>query len=130
MRRYLLVFAVLGLVGCFLPIVGGTSLNLFDLPSRLSYRTLHPWLVAAAFAAPALATWRASRAAVIVAAVCFGYLALRLGPHSLDLVLYAGLGGKLIGIAVVGGLLATVGALLESTRRSQNTVQEYRTIES
>src|SRR5262245_1235199 len=84
MRRYLLGFALLGLVGCFLPMIGGTSISLFDVP----FRTLHPWLVAAAFAAPALAAWRAGRASVIVAAVSFGYLALRLGPRSLDLVLY------------------------------------------
>jgi hypothetical protein len=40
-----------------------------------------------------------------------------LGPRTIDLVLYAGIGGKLIGIAVVGGVIATVGALLERSRR-------------
>jgi hypothetical protein len=92
--------------------IGGTSISLFDL----HHRTLHPWLIAAAFAAPALATWRVRAASVVVAVVSFGYLALRLGPRSLDLVLYAGIGGKLIGIAVVGGVLATAGAALEARR--------------
>lgn len=114
MRRYLLGFALLGLVGCFLPMIGGTSLSLFDL----RYFPARAILTAAAFAAPAVATWRASRATLLVAVISFGYLALRLGPRSLDLVLYAGIGGKLIGIAVVGGVIATIGAVLESTRRA------------
>jgi hypothetical protein len=113
MRRYLLGFALLGLVGCFLPMIGGTSISLFDL-HRVRW---HPWLVALAFAAPALAVWRGSAATVIVSAISFGYLALRLGPRALDLVLYAGIGGKLIGVAVVGGVIATVGAMLERSRR-------------
>jgi hypothetical protein len=113
MRRYLLGFALLGLVGCFLPMIGGTSISLFDL-HRVHWR---PWLVAAAFAAPAIAVWRGSAATVLVAAISFGYLALRLGPRALDLVLYAGIGGKLIGVAVVGGAVATVGAVLERSRR-------------
>lgn len=112
MRRYMLGFALLGLVGCFLPMIGRTSISLFDL-HHLSWR---PWLIAAAFAAPALAAWRASAATVIVSVISFGYLALRLGPRTIDLVLYAGIGGKLIGIAVVGGVIATVGAVLERSR--------------
>ena len=119
MRRYLLGFALLGLIGCFLPAIGGTSLTLFDL-RYLTWRDpigWRAWLIAAAFAAPAIATWRARpTAALAVAAIAFGYLALQLGPRSLHLVLYAGIGGKLIGVAVVGGALATVGALLERRR--------------
>ncbi|HEY0991327.1 MAG TPA: hypothetical protein VGD80_29945 [Kofleriaceae bacterium] len=113
MRRYLLGFALLGLIGCFLPMIGGTSISLFDL-HRVAW---HPWLIAAAFAAPALAAWRNSAATVIVAPISFGYLALRLGPRTLDLVLYAGIGGKLIGVAVIGGAIATVGVMLERSRR-------------
>lgn len=116
MRRYILVFALLGLLGCFLPAVGGTSLTLFDL-RYLTWRDpmgWRAWLIAAAFAAPAIAIWRTgARPARIVAAVGFGYLALQLGPRCLHLVLYAGIGGKLIGVAIVGGALATVGAFLE-----------------
>lgn len=113
MRRYLLGFALLGLVGCFLPVIGGTSISLFDL-HHLTWRA---WLIAAAFAAPAVATLRNSAATVAVAAISFGYLALRLGPRSTDLVLYAGIGGKMIGVAVVGGVIATLGAILERSRR-------------
>jgi hypothetical protein len=116
MRRYLLGFALLGLVGCFLPMIGGTSISLFDL-HRLAWHPWHPWLIAAAFAAPALAAWRNSAAIIIVAPISFGYLALRLGPRTLDLVLYAGIGGKLIGVAVIGGVIATVGVMLERSRR-------------
>jgi len=118
MRRYIVGFSILGLVGCFLPMIGGTSISLFDL-HHLTSRT---WLIGAAFAAPALAlaTWRPSAASVLVTAVSFAYLALRLGPRSLDLVLYAGIGGKLIGIAVVGGVIATIGAALEAAQRRQS----------
>jgi hypothetical protein len=42
---------------------------------------------------------------------------MRPGPRSLDLVRYAGIGGKLPGVVVVGGVVATVGAILERTRR-------------
>ena len=113
MRRYLFGFALLGLVGCFLPVIGGTSISLFDL-HHLTWRA---WLIAAAFAAPALTVWRGSASAVIVSVIGFGYLALRMGPRCTDLVLYAGIGGKLIGVAVVGGVIATVGMVLERTRR-------------
>jgi hypothetical protein len=113
MRRYIFGFALLGLVGCFLPMIGGTSISLFDL-HHLTWRA---WLIAAAFAAPALAACRSSAATTIVSAISFGYLALRLGPRTTDLVLYAGIGGKLIGVAVVGGVITTAGAILERTRR-------------
>lgn len=113
MRRYILGFALLGLIGCFLPVIGGTSISLFDL-HHLTWRA---WLIAAAFTAPAVTAWRSRAATVTVSAISFGYLALRLGPRSIDLVLYAGIGGKLIGVAVVGGAIATVGAVLERSRR-------------
>jgi len=112
MRRYVLGFALLGLVGCFLPMIGRTSISLFDL-HRLSW---HPWLIGVAFAAPAVAVWRRSAAIVLVSVISFGYLAFRFGPKTMDLVLYAGIGGKLIGVAVAGGVLATVGVILERFR--------------
>jgi hypothetical protein len=116
-RRYLLGFAVLGLVGCFLPLIGGTSISLLDLHHLRGHGALRSWLLVAAFAAPLVAAWRCRPAtAGLVAVVSFGYLALRVGPRCLDLVLYAGIGGKLIGVAVVGGVIATVGALLEAAR--------------
>jgi len=99
--------------------IGGTSLTLFDV-RFLGWRDpigWRAWLIAAAFAAPAIATWRAStRTAWIVAAVSFGYLALQLGPRCVHLVLYAGIGGKCIGVAIIGGVLATAGGLLERRR--------------
>jgi hypothetical protein len=109
-KNYILTFAVIGLVGCFLPLVGGHAVSLFDL-HRVTWGA---WLIVAAFAAPALAAWRGTPGvAALVALAGFGYLGLRLGPHSADLVLRAGIGGKLIGVAVVGGLIATVRTLCE-----------------
>lgn len=109
-KNYILTFAVIGLIGCFLPLVGGSSVSLFDL-HHLTWRA---WLIVGAFAAPALVAWRGTPAsAALVALAGFGYLGLRLGPHSADLVLRAGLGGKLIGVAVVGGLIATIRTLCD-----------------
>jgi hypothetical protein len=113
MHRYILGFALLGLAGCFLPVIGGTSISLFDV-HHLTWRA---WLIATAFAGPAVATWRNSTRTLLISMISFGYLALRLGPRSTDLVLYAGIGGKLIGVAVIGGVIATIGATLERTRR-------------
>ncbi|HEU0030655.1 MAG TPA: hypothetical protein VFQ53_08480 [Kofleriaceae bacterium] len=119
MKRYVLVFSALGLVGCFLPLVTwrGTSISVFDL----RYASWRPYVTMLAFALPALIAWRGtSRATAKAGFVCFGYLALKLGPKALDLVLRAGLGGKLIGIAVVGGVLATIGLALEPVTRGSS----------
>jgi len=111
MKRYLLLFGLLGLVGCFLPLVGGTSLTLFDV-RQLQGRA---WLVVVAFLVPALVAWRGNSASTVLAGIVgFGYLGWRLGPRAVDLVLHGGIGGKLIGVAIIGGVIATIGAFLES----------------
>ena len=80
MKNYIAGFAVLGLIGCFLPLVSGASVSLFDL-HHLTWRA---WLIVGAFAAPAIAAWRASAAAAtLVGLASFGYLGLRLGPQSI-----------------------------------------------
>ena len=111
MKRYILLFGGLGLLGCFLPFVGGTSLMLFDL-RQFQWRA---WLVVIAFLLPALVAWRDNAASTVLAGLAgFGYLGWRLGPRAIDLVLHAGIGGKLIGVAIIGGAIATIGAVLES----------------
>ena len=109
MKRYILLFGLIGLVGCFLPLIGGTSITVMRI------HTLRAWLTIIAFAVPVIVAMRSTTAATVLAGLaCFGYLGLRFGTRALDLVLYAGIGGKLIGVAIVGGVIATVGALLES----------------
>ena len=114
MKRYILLFGLIGLAGCFLPLVGGTSITVMRI------HTLRAWLVILAFATPALLAHRSNAAATVLAGIaCFGYLGLRFGTRAIDLILYAGIGGKLIGVAIVGGTIATVGALLESRRATR-----------
>jgi len=43
---------------------------------------------------------------------------MRYGTRCLDLVLYAGIGGKLIGVSIISGVIATLGAVLETRRVS------------
>lgn len=109
MKRYILLFGVLGLVGCFLPFIGGTSLTIFDLKRH------HYGLVAViAFAMPVYAIVRASYAQAVVAGLIgFALAACTFHARAVQLVLYAGIGGKLIGVAVLGGLLASIGGVLE-----------------
>jgi hypothetical protein len=104
MKRYLVVFGVLGVVGCCLPLVGGLAL--------VGVPTVGAWLTILAFALPALVAMRAGDG-TLAGVVGYGYLALKIGPHALGLVLYAGIGGKLIAVAAIGGVIATIGALLE-----------------
>jgi hypothetical protein len=125
MKRYILLFGLIGLAGCFLPLVGGTSITVMRI------HTLRAWLTILAFAIPALVAYRSNAAATVLAGIaCFGYLGLRFGTRALDLILYAGIGGKLIGVAIVGGTIATIvtarasgraaiGALLESKRATR-----------
>jgi len=103
MKRYIPLFALLGLVGCFLPIIGGTSITIFDL------RHHSAWLTMLAFVVPMFA-WRTKWGAAASLA-CFVFMAMR--ARTLALILYAGIGGKLIGVAIVGGAIAAFGALLE-----------------
>jgi hypothetical protein len=111
MKRYLLLFGTLGLVGCFLPIVRGTHLTLFDL----RHFTWGAWLVVLAFLAPVVVACRGNTASTVLAGIAgFGYVGWRIGPHAARLVIHGGIGGKLIGVAVIGGVIATLGALLES----------------
>lgn len=111
MKRYILLFGLLGLVGCFLPIAGG--ITLFDL----RHFRFGAWLVVLAFVLPVLVAWRGNTAATVLAGSAgFGYVGWRLGPRAVDLILHAGIGGKLIGVAIIGGVLATIGAFLESRR--------------
>lgn len=113
MKRYILLFGALGLAGCFLPLVGGISV--FDL----RHFRFAAWLIVAAFALPVIVAWRGTAAATVLAGLAgFGYLGLKLGPRAIDLVLHAGLGGKLIGVAVVGGAIATIGAVFEARDRA------------
>lgn len=110
MKRMILAFGALGLVGCFLPLVSGVSW--WDL------RHVDGWtvyLVLAAFAAPLLIGLGGSDrtlAGALGAAASFGFLGYKFGWSGVtDLVLHGAIGGILMGIAIIGGLVASILAL-------------------
>ena len=105
MKRYIALFGVLGIVGCFLPLIGGTSVSLFDLRHHVG-----AWIMLAAFVVPVLA-WR-SRMGAFASLASFAYLAI-FRTKLTSLILYAGIGGKLIGVAIIGGVIASIATLVE-----------------
>jgi hypothetical protein len=116
MKRSILVFGLVGLLGCFLPLVAG--LSWFDI------RHLDPgwtvWLVLAAYALPTVVGASRSEgelAAALVGTACFGYLALKFRTGIFDLVIHGSIGGALMGIAIVGGLACSLLALAASHKR-------------
>jgi hypothetical protein len=107
-KRFILAFGVLGLLGCFLPLALGVSL--FEL--RHLDHGWHVWLVLAAFALPTyVGATENDKMAGIAGAVSFGYLAYKFGTGLFDLVFHASIGGIMIGVAVIAGLVASLTAL-------------------
>jgi hypothetical protein len=114
-KRIISLFAVLGLVGCFLPLMPGVSL--FDL--RHFDGSWHVWIILAAFALPAyagMAATESERIAALVGTAAFGYLTYTFGTGVYDLVVHASLGGMMMGVAVIGGLFTSVLGLLATER--------------
>ena len=115
MKRIISIFAVLGLVGCFLPLVPGISL--FDL--RHAGEGWHVWIVLAAFALPAwvgMAASESERVAALIGTASFGYLVYKFGSGVFDLVVHASLGGMLMGVAIIGGLFTSALGLLATEK--------------
>ena len=113
MKRALAVFGVLGLVGCFLPVmVGGESV--FDLRHFDVVRVI---LMFAAFGFPLLFGLQpgpSTIGAALTGLGCFGYLVAKFRLGLWDLLIDGDAGGKLIAIAATAGLLASVAALARS----------------
>lgn len=116
MKRSIFAFALLGLVGCFLPLLPG--LSLFDM--RHLDHGWSIWLVLAAFAVPTFvaASTEADRVAAIVATAGFSYLTYKFGTGVYDLIVHASIGGIMMGVAIVGGLASSVFALIAPNQRS------------
>ena len=110
MKRALAVFGLLGLVGCFLPVmVGGESI--FELRHFDWVRVI---LMFSAFGFPLLAGLQRGPTTVGTALTglgCFGYVVVKFRFGLWDLLSTGEAGGKMIAIAAVGGLLASVAAL-------------------
>ena len=117
MKRLILAFGALGLLGCFLPVALG--LSWFDMRHFDQGWTV--WLVLAAFALPAYvgaARGESDRTAAIVGTACFGYLAYKFNTDVVDLLFHASIGGILMGVALIGGLASSLLALAAGKRES------------
>ena len=112
MKRALALFGVLGLVGCFLPIAAGFSL--FD---ARHFDAVAVYAMIAAFAVPMILglSDRLSQAGKLAAIGCFGYLLLwKMGWDVVDLIIHGSIGGKAMGVAAIGGFVASLGSLAET----------------
>lgn len=112
MKRAFAIFGLVGLVGCFLPIAAGFSL--FD--ARV-FDAFGVYTMMAAFAVPMFLglSARLPAAAKAGAVGCFAYLVLyKFGFDTFDLVVHGAIGGKLMGVAAVGGLVTALGSFAES----------------
>lgn len=116
MKRFLLAFGALGLVGCFLPLVLG--LSWFEMRHMDTGWTV--WLVMAAFAVPTFigaSKGELDRSDAIAATAAFGYLGYKFNTDTLDLLFHASIGGIMMGVALICGLCASVLALLATNKR-------------
>lgn len=111
MKRAFPLFGLIGLVGCFLPLVPGFSL--FDARHVDAWAV---WLVLAAFAIPMGLGFadKVTKGAAVAASVCFGYVLYTFGFDTFDLVWHGSIGAKAMAVAAVAGLVSSLGALGDS----------------
>ena len=115
MKRASGMFALLGLVGCFLPIFG--SFSLFD---ARHFDALGVYLVVAAFAIPMVlgVADKLATAGNVLALGCFSYVLLhRFGFDVLELIRHGSFGGRAMGIGAVGGFVTALASLTETKAR-------------
>ena len=114
MKRGLALFGLLGVVGCFLPLVPGFSL--FD---ARAFDALEVYLVIAAFLVPLVigAADKLSVAGSALATVSFGFVAWKFGIRgTFDLLWHASIGGKMMAVAAVGGFVTALGSFADAKR--------------
>jgi hypothetical protein len=104
MRKAIAGFALLGLVGCFLPLIG--SISMFDFREA---DAIAVYLLVLAFLAPLLAGLSdKTGVAAAIGTLGFGYVLFKFGFNTLDLVIDGGIGGKMMGIAAVAGFASSL----------------------
>ena len=115
MKKAIAAFGALGVLGIFLPIIGGISL--FDLRH---VDALPVYLLLAAFAAPMIAGL-AERTAVAatVGTIGFGYALYKFGLDIFNVILDAGIGGKMMAVAAVVGFACALLGFAEDRTKSR-----------
>jgi hypothetical protein len=112
MKRTIAIFGLVGLIGCFLPLIAGISF--FEL-RHLEWMPIV--LMTAAFVVPMIAGLAGSNAGAALAGIIgFGYVCIKFGTGLWDLTIHAEIGGKMMAIAAVGGLISSIMALADRKR--------------
>jgi hypothetical protein len=114
MKRIIGLFGLLGLVGCFLPIIPG--LSLFDMRH---FDALQVYLMIGAFVvtvAVGFGTDRLSAGLTLLAMGCFAYILYKFGFEILDLLRFTSIGGIMMGVGAVGGFIACLASFTESRK--------------
>ncbi len=115
MKKTFALFGLLGLVGCFLPMVLGISL----FEARVA-DPLQVYLIMAAFAVPMFLGFadKLYPAASLISAGCFGYIMWKFGLFGTkDLIIHGSIGGILMGVSTIAGLVTSLGSLAEKPNR-------------
>jgi len=112
MRKAIALFGVIGLVGCFLPMVAGLSWFGFREFDSVVY------LVMAGFLIPAIAAFTDKTAvAATIGTLGFGYILAKFRLSTLDLFVDGSIGGKLMAVAAVAGFICSLCAFAEAKQR-------------
>jgi hypothetical protein len=113
MQRAFPLFGLLGLVGCFLPLLPGFTL--FDARELDAWRV---YLIVIAFAVPLALGFadKLTAASSLAATACFGYVLYTFGFDTFDLAWHGSIGGKAMAIAAVAGFSTSLGALAATGR--------------
>ncbi len=114
MKRPIALLALLGLVGCFLPLVGGFSF--FEL-RQLEYLPIV--LMTLAFAVPLIAGMHnglSSKGTAVAGLAGFGYVIFKLGTALWSMTIHGQIGGKMMAVSAVVGFAASLLALAERDR--------------
>lgn len=111
MKRYIGLLGLIGLVGCFLPLVPG--LSLFDMRH---FDALQVYLMIGAFAVPVAIGFGSDRMTAglgLVAMGCNGYILYKFGFEILDMLRLTSLGGIMMVVGAVGGFIASLASFTD-----------------
>jgi hypothetical protein len=115
MKRWLALFATIGLVGCFLPLIA--SISFWDFHEIAGWRV---YAVIAAYIIPlviAIGNDSKSFAGALGATASFGYLLYTFGFDLFDIVIHAAIGGIMMGVGAVGGFAVSIAALAAARKK-------------
>ena len=116
MKRLVLLFGLVGFIGCFLPLWGDVSW--FDLRATLGWTV---YLVIAAFAAPAIVGMSKEpmrRNDALGSAGAFGYILFVVHSDLWKMIFDSRIGGRLMGVSAVLGCAAALIAVATARKPS------------